>query len=86
MAPISTLLDHNRSASSPGAIVVILAVSEAIREVGRIESGTLYALLCDRLSLAAYQGVISALKGADLVSESNHVLIWIGPELTKEAK
>lgn len=70
---------------TPLSTIVILAVSEAIREARRIESGTLYALLCDRLcdrlTLSAYQGVISALKGAGLVSEANHMLTWIGPEL-----
>ena len=80
-APLSTILDRNRTTSSPGAIIVTLAVSEAIREARKIESGTLYAMLCDRLTLSAYQGVISALKGAELVSEANHMLTWIGPEL-----
>lgn len=81
MTPLSTILDGPPRSSSPGAIIVILAVSEAIREARKIESGTLYAMLCDRLTLSAYQGVISTLKGAGLVSEANHMLTWIGPEL-----
>ena len=79
--PLSTILDRNRTTSSPGAIIVLLAVSEAIREARKIESGTLYAMLCDRLTLSAYQGVISGVKGAVNVSEANHMLTWIGPEL-----
>lgn len=62
-------------------VAVILAVSEAIREAREIPSGTLYAVLCGRMTFESYQGVIRTLKNAGLVEERAHLLRWIGPEV-----
>jgi hypothetical protein len=61
------------------ALKIAAAIAETIREVGEVPSGTLYAQLCDRMSLEAYEGFIRALKAAGLVSESAHLLTWTGP-------
>ncbi len=61
---------------------VVFAVAEAIRELGEAPSGTLYAVLCGRVSYQGYEKIIGMLKRADLVSESPaHLLTWIGPKL-----
>lgn len=61
------------------ALRIIQAIAEAIREVGTVPSGHLYATLCGRLSLTDYEFCIGRLKSAGLVSESANVLRWIGP-------
>lgn len=58
---------------------VALGISETIRELGSVVSGTMYALLCAEVTLGEYEAIIGALKGAGLVSEKNYVLTWIGP-------
>lgn len=64
------------------AIHAALAVAEAVRVAGSVPSGTIYALVCSCLSLAAYTAIINALKGAGLVREDvSHLLHWSGPRL-----
>lgn len=63
------------------ALGVLLAVSETIREVKEVPRGVLYAQLMGTVSMTAYEKIISTLKGAGLVEESNHVLRWVGPEI-----
>jgi hypothetical protein len=61
------------------ALGIIQAVAEAIRELGEVPSGHLYARLMDQFSLAQFEQVLDALKGAGLVRESNaHLLTWVG--------
>lgn len=56
----------------------VVAVAEAIRELGSVPSGHLYAqLMTTGMSLENYQKIIDALKGASLVKESNHLLTWV---------
>lgn len=54
-------------------------VAEAIQELGSVPSGHLYANLASKMSLNSYNGIIDMLKRAELVSEKNHLLNWIGP-------
>ncbi len=65
-------------------LAVTLAVTEAIREAGEIPSGTLYALLCAKMDITAYQSMIAMLKRTGLIIETGHMLRWSGPVL--EAK
>lgn len=58
----------------------VLAVGEAIREVGEVPSGHLYAQLMGHLRLDQYNAIIRTLKEAGVVSESNYLLKWIGPK------
>jgi hypothetical protein len=62
-------------------VQAIAAVAEAIRGLGEVPSGTLYAHVCGTLSLDAYRRVIGILKRAGLVSEENHLLRWVGPKI-----
>jgi hypothetical protein len=62
------------------AMAVVLAVGEAIRDLGEVPSGHLYAQLMGRFSLAEYEKIIDTLIGAGLVEKSPmHVLKWVGP-------
>ena len=64
------------------AFGILQAVAEAIRQLGEVPSGHLYANLMSKLSLAQFEQVLGVLKGAGLVRESNaHLLTWIGPAL-----
>ena len=53
------------------AFGILQAVAEAIRELGEVPSGHLYANLMSKLSLAQFKQVLGVLKGAGLVRESN---------------
>jgi len=61
------------------AIQITLAVGDAIKALGSVPSGHLYASLIDRMSLETYEKIIGILKNTGLVKESNHLLTWIGP-------
>ena len=63
------------------AFGTVLAIAEAIRGLGSVPSGHLYAQVCCNLTLAQYEEVIRTLKGAGLISETAHELRWIGPEV-----
>lgn len=54
-------------------------LAEAIRPLGRVSSGVLYAHVCGRMSLETYEAALGMLRRAKLVSENAHVLAWIGP-------
>jgi len=56
------------------------AVGEAIRDLGSVPSGHLYAQLMGRMDLDTYNKLIGLLKQANLVEESNHLLTWVGPK------
>jgi hypothetical protein len=56
-----------------------LALAEAIRALGSVPSGHLYARVMGALSLEAYQSLIRSLVSAGLVRNSSHMLTWIGP-------
>ena len=66
-------------AQTKAAIEMIVAIGQAIRELGSIPSGHLYAQLTGKLSLGEYEKIISILKNAKVVKEVNYLLIWTGP-------
>jgi hypothetical protein len=56
-------------------------IAGAIRELGRVPSGHLYARVMGSLSLDQYNKVIGILKKAGLVEETaGHELIWKEPK------
>jgi hypothetical protein len=68
------------------ALRMTIAVAETIREADEIPSGTLYASLMGRVTMEGYTKLLNTLKNADLVSEHNHVLRWIGPSLEDDRR
>ena len=61
------------------ALETVRAVGDAIRELGEVPSGHLYAQLSSVMSLDEYNTLIDCLKRADVVRESNHLLQWVEP-------
>ena len=61
-------------------IAALQAVAEAIRELKQVPSGHLYAQLMSHFDVATYQRIIDTLKGAGVVREESHMLIWQGPK------
>ena len=63
------------------AVSAVAALAEAVRGLGEVPSGVLYANVMGSLSLDQYQQAIGILKRAGLVEETGHVLRWVGPAL-----
>lgn len=61
-------------------VATVMAVAEAVRELKRVPSGTLYAQLMGHMDLATFNRIVDTLKGAGVVAESNHMLLWTGPQ------
>ena len=72
------------SAQVAAAFSATAAIAEAIRTLGEVPNGHLYANVCGHMELGTYDKIIQTLKNTGLVSESAHLLTWIGPKL--EAK
>lgn len=70
---------ENADKSVRAAMLVTTAIAEAIRELGAVSNGELYARIGHMLGIDNYNAVIELLKDAGMVRESNHVLTWIGP-------
>ena len=54
----------------------VLAIAEAIRELGSVPSGHLYAQVINHLSLDQYESAIQILVGQKLVTRTNNELVW----------
>ena len=67
------------SADVGNAVKAVAAVAEAIRELGQVPSGHLYAQLCGTLTIGTYESILGILKRAELVSEQGSMLRWVGP-------
>lgn len=60
------------------AMAIVLAVGEAIKELGSVPNGHLYAQLMGRMSLETYNKVIALLVKVGAVKNENHLLTWVG--------
>ena len=65
-------------AAVQAAVELTVTIGRAVREVGEIPSGHLYAAVCGRLSLAQYEAIIDTLVGAGAVRRRGHLLVWAG--------
>jgi hypothetical protein len=63
------------------ALGMTAAVAEAIRAAGEIPEGTLYAMLVGKVTIGGFQRMIGVLRGAGLISVTNHLCRWTGPTL-----
>ena len=88
--PLSALLDPPEPRPTHeqlrAGIDALLALAEAVRALGSVPSGVLYAHVMGTMTLAAYEKAVATLNGAGLVAEENHVLRWTGPTFDKEGK
>ena len=78
-------------AERKAALGIVLTVAEAIRELGSVPSGHLYARLIgmpllSQMTADQFTAMIGSLKGAGLVEEKSHLLIWIGPRLVPKRR
>ena len=71
----------NQSDKIKAALMMVKALADAIREIGSIPSGHLYATVMNAMDLTEYDWIIDRLIGAKLVNRSGDVLRWIGPNL-----
>lgn len=61
------------------AFQVSTAIGQAIRELGSVPSGKLYAVLMGRMSLEEFEGAINLLERLAIVERTqNNFLRWIG--------
>ncbi len=61
------------------AMRLALAVAEAIKAVGRIPSGHLYALFMEKgMTIETYEAIVGCLKRSRVVREVANELIWNG--------
>lgn len=78
-------LDHimtpPQAASTRATVETLVALFEAIRELGSVPNGVLYAQVMGTISLRDYERAIDLLKGAQLVTESGHVLTCSAPRV-----
>lgn len=65
-----------------GAVDVVVTIAEAVRSLGEVPSGELYAVAMSAgLSLETYNKVLGILERAKLVENKGHLLRWVGPEI-----
>jgi hypothetical protein len=75
------------AAAVTAAFNIHLAVAEAIRALGEVPSGHLYARVCDKLTLDQYQRIIATLVESGRVTNSGHLLRWVDqPALPEPAR
>lgn len=61
------------------ALDLLYAVGDTLREAGEMPEGELYAILAGRMSLATFNQMMGTLVRSRLVSNTGHVLRWLGP-------
>lgn len=74
---------EQKKAQARAAVSALMAISEAIRELGEVPNGVLYAQVMGQMDLDAYKRILGILKGAGVIAEHNHVLRWTGPSFAK---
>ena len=88
--PLSQLLDGPEPKPTPeqlrAYLDALLALCEAIRALGSVPSGVLYAHVMGVMSIDAYASAVATMKGAGLVVEEAHVLRWTGPTFDADGK
>ena len=71
-------LQPPNDAITKGIVKVTFALADAIRDLGSVPNGHLYAQVMAMVPLPAYEAAITLLKESGVVVEVNHELIWKG--------
>lgn len=67
-----------------GGLQAVAAMAEAIRSLGSVPAGELYAAMMPAgVTLDVFERMVAILERASLVRSSGHVLHWTGPTLTE---
>ncbi len=72
-----------RAKQVEAAVGIIAALAEAIRELGSVPSGHLYAQVMGSIDLDTYTRSLDILKGAGLIEVKSDVIRWIGPKFNE---
>lgn len=67
-------------------IEVIRSVGDAIRDLGRVPSGELYARLMGYLTMQDFNNILDVLKGAGLIKIIHHEIVWVGGQKCSQSK
>ena len=80
-SPEENVRTMRATAELNAAFGALKALADAIRELGEVPSGHLYANLQGHITIGQFEQAIGILKNAGLIRESNsHLLTWIEPE------
>lgn len=60
-------------------VAMVVTVGQLIQELGEVRSGVLYSNLMQRMSLHEYRAVLDILLKAQLITEKNFLITWVGP-------
>ena len=78
---MSATTDNKQIAAAAG---MAAAIAEAIRGMGSVPSGLIYAHLMGQMSLESYEAILALLIRSGVVRrEPSHLLVWIGTPLNK---
>ena len=61
-----------------GALQIVMAVADAIKDLKSVPSGELYARLMAHMSLESYNSVIGVLERTGLITVKSHLITWVG--------
>lgn len=62
------------------ALAKMMAIADAIRELGSVPSGVMYAQVCDRVNINEYKSILKILEKQKLITVKNDLIEWIGPK------
>jgi hypothetical protein len=65
-------------AQAEAALQILVALAEAIRDLGTVPAGHLYAQVMGQLDLPSFDAAIGQLIGAGLIERDGHLLKWKG--------
>ena len=68
------------------AVSATLAIAEAIRALGSVPSGHLYARVMAHMDIHQYEALLDVLKGAGLIKVKKDVITWTGPNVAPVTK
>lgn len=63
-------------AQAAAAIQIVFALSEAVRDLGEVPAGTLYAASLDKLSLEDFEAAVGILTRSGVVRRDGDLLVW----------
>jgi hypothetical protein len=60
------------------ALSMVMAIGDAIKELGSVPNGVLYANICGHIPYGAYMQSIAILEQSGVITQKNNVLTWVG--------
>lgn len=66
------------AADIEAAVQIASAIAGAIKDLGEVPSGHLYARVMGHMSLQTYELILTMLQRAGLIEVKNHLITWTG--------